>query len=323
MKISVIIPLYNVEKYIERCLKSILNQSFQDFEIVIVNDASPDNSLDIAKNYANTDNRIRIFENPENMGPMWTRKVGYEHAHGDFFVFCDSDDYMPENALELLYNAIVKDNADIVAGAFQQVPSDKTIVQKAKLSFGNDSLSVYKSLLSGELLQSVCGRIYRRELFDNYEYDTFLYQTNGEDGILLYQIVKNIQKMTLIDDVVYCYWANPASSTHIKINEENCKKFLIAQDYVYHTLVYVNELYDDLNRYTIRLFAKKIKSKYGKNNILKYSTIPNAKMFFSWKTLSRYYKGVKLVYLYLLMNLEIFSYYHGKLKSLLKYLHLR
>lgn len=82
MKISVIIPIYNVEKYIERCIKSILGQSLQDFELIIVNDCTPDSSMDIVNRYAQQDSRIRIYENPENLGPMWARMIGYSKSEG-------------------------------------------------------------------------------------------------------------------------------------------------------------------------------------------------------------------------------------------------
>src|SRR5690606_5062403 len=106
--ISIIIPVYKVEKYISRCLDSILNQTFQDFEIILINDASPDNSIKIAESYADKDSRIGIIHNEENSGAGWSRKVGYTNAKGEYITFCDPDDYLPKNALELLYNGITK-----------------------------------------------------------------------------------------------------------------------------------------------------------------------------------------------------------------------
>src|SRR5690554_455582 len=92
--VSIIIPVYKVEKYISRCLDSILNQTFQDFEIILVNDSSPDDSIRIAEEYAQRDTRIRILHNEENSGAGWSRMVGYTNAKGEYITFCDSDDYL-------------------------------------------------------------------------------------------------------------------------------------------------------------------------------------------------------------------------------------
>lgn len=120
--VSIIIPVYKVEKHISRCLDSILNQTFQDFEIILVNDASPDNSRTIGERYSENDKRIKIIDNKENSGAAWSRMVGYSNALGKYITFYDPDDFLPHNALELLYNAIIQDNTvDICIGNYQRV----------------------------------------------------------------------------------------------------------------------------------------------------------------------------------------------------------
>ncbi|WP_411678086.1 glycosyltransferase family 2 protein [Caproicibacter sp.] len=111
-KISVIVPIYNVEKYLERCVGSILNQTFSDFEVLLVNDASTDRSLEIARKYSG-DGRVRVLDKPHS-GLGNTRNYGVERAGGDYLLFVDSDDWIDENMLKNLYSAAVEYQADLV-----------------------------------------------------------------------------------------------------------------------------------------------------------------------------------------------------------------
>ncbi|MDE6527932.1 MAG: glycosyltransferase, partial [Muribaculaceae bacterium] len=114
--ISVLIPVYNVERYLSRCLDSVLAQSFTDFEVICVNDASPDTSAILLSAYAAADPRIRIITHPSNLGTMATRKTGYMNAKGKYIFFLDSDDYLPNRTLEQLISAARKTGKDIVIG---------------------------------------------------------------------------------------------------------------------------------------------------------------------------------------------------------------
>lgn len=130
-----------------------MNQIFQDFEIILINDASPDNSIRIAVEYAQQDSRIRILHNEVNSGAGWSRVVGYNQAKGEYVTFCEPDDYLPEIALRILYEVITRDsNIDICIGDYQRVFPDgsKSEIFKNKLKYGNDKLSVAKSPLKHE-----------------------------------------------------------------------------------------------------------------------------------------------------------------------------
>ena len=113
-KISVIVPVYNVEKYLSECLDSIVNQTLKDIEIICLNDGSTDNSFSILKEYALKDERIILIDK-ENDGLGYTRKIGLDNAKGEYILFCDSDDYYAElTAFEELYNYIEKVKVDVV-----------------------------------------------------------------------------------------------------------------------------------------------------------------------------------------------------------------
>lgn len=226
--ISVLIPLYNVEQYIARCLDSVLSQTYQNFEIVVVNDGSPDNSIHVVKIYAERDKRIRIIENGENMGLAWTRMVGYTNARGSYIVFLDSDDFLPKDALKNLRSAIETTKADIIIGNFQKVDSKGVYGKKSnnKLLYGNGKRTVFKSLLKNEISQSLCGKMYNIKLFKDHKYVTYKNFVNAEDGFLLYQIIENTNNIRVIDNIVYHYYQNQTSSTNSNLTENGVKSIV-------------------------------------------------------------------------------------------------
>ena len=113
IKISVIVIMYNVEKYIEKCLDSIINQTYTNLEIICINDGSTDNSLDIVKKYAKRDNRIKIISYNYNSGPSFARNTGILESTGDFISFIDGDDQLVKNAYErMVYH--IQDDIDII-----------------------------------------------------------------------------------------------------------------------------------------------------------------------------------------------------------------
>ena len=233
--ISIIIPVYKVEKYISRCLDSILNQTFQDFEIILINDASPDNSIRIAESYADKDSRIRIIHNEENSGAGWSRMVGYTHAKGEYITFCDPDDYLPENALEILYEAITRDStADMCIGDYQRVYPDgsKSEVFENKLKYGNDKLSVAKSTLKYETPHYLWNKIYKTKLFRHNEIIAHKDFSKSSDEFLFFQVLQYCEKIINVNEVVYYYFDNQESASYNKSNIIAMKAMLISQNYV-------------------------------------------------------------------------------------------
>lgn len=113
-KVSVIVPVYNVEKYLERCIESLINQTFDDIEIIALNNGSTDKSLDILNYYAHKDKRIRVINN-KNIGVSKSRNIGIEEAKGEYIVFVDSDDWIDSNMIYILYDTISDNNCDLVS----------------------------------------------------------------------------------------------------------------------------------------------------------------------------------------------------------------
>lgn len=213
MKVSIIIPVFNVEKYIARCLESILSQTYGNLEIILINDCTLDNSMTIVDTYAKKDSRIKITNLEKNRGLMRVREIGIKISTGDYIMFCDSDDWMPENAVQLLIDKAIETHADFVTGAYERINfKGKSIaLQKPKLSYGNDSRSVYKSLLNNELKHSLWGKIYKASILRNHDFIVYDHFTNSEDKLLMYQMVEFVENVQAITDVVYYYYVNEKS----------------------------------------------------------------------------------------------------------------
>lgn len=227
-KVSVCIPVYNVERFIARCIQSIQQQSLEDIEIIVVNDCTPDKSMDIVHSLAVNDSRIKIIDHDENHGLMVARKNGYMAATGDYITFCDSDDTLPKDALYELYTAAVREDADIISGKISYISEEGvSSIMANQLRYGSDKLSVFQSLLKDEFLHNLCSKLFRRKLLQDYDYKTFEKATNGEDGMLFYQLVDNSTKVIAIQTVVYNYYVNGASSTHVKLSQNAINNIIL------------------------------------------------------------------------------------------------
>ena len=133
--ISVIVPIYNVEKYIHRCIGSILAQTFTDFELILVDDGSPDNCPAICDEYAQKDSRIQVIHK-ENGGVSAARNDGLDIAQGEYVAFCDSDDWMNCDYLDVLYSAILSSGADVAVSQFQTIDVAGNLCNTTKHSIG-------------------------------------------------------------------------------------------------------------------------------------------------------------------------------------------
>lgn len=167
-KLSVIVPVYNVEKYLEKCLNSIINQSYRNLEIICVNDGSTDNSLTILKAYEKKDPRIILIDK-ENGGLSSARNVGLDVASGEYITFVDSDDYIALNTYELCLNKF-NDEVDFVSYSFQYVYTDLTDIKFN--SFNQKYVGLHKCnatiILDNSFWVAVWSKIFRKKIIDKY-----------------------------------------------------------------------------------------------------------------------------------------------------------
>ena len=322
MKVSVIVPVYKTEKFIYRCLDSILNQSLHDIEIIVVNDCTPDNIMRIVNEYAHKDKRLHIINNPINLGPMLTRKVGYQQAIGDYILFCDSDDYLPIDALERMYVAIEQSKADIVVSAYTYigVNGEKTKIIN-RISGGEASYDAYLALFDNELKHSLCAKIYSRKLFANYEYETFEKQANAEDFVLFCQLLKHVTKIQCIETSTYNYCQNLLSATQ-SYSDDKFLSFVNAINWQFTFFKGMNELENKSFADILNSILTLLKAGCKKNIILKIDSEILASM--SFPVLRKYLPLPKIVLLYSLFEFPMFcSFYSycGRLKKKLLLLH--
>lgn len=221
-KVTVVVTVYNVEEYVGQCLESILGQTLQDIEVVVVDDCTPDNSMQVVERYATGDSRIRVVAHAKNHGLMQARRTGYMQATGDYVAFCDSDDTLPPNALEALYRKAVDSGADVVSGDMTYFfpDSGQDYIRRSRLSYGSGMTAVYKSLLLAEYHHNLCGKLFRRPLLQDHAYIVMENFTNGEDGFLFYQIVEHVDKVVHITDTVYNYRQNMQSSSKVRLGSK-------------------------------------------------------------------------------------------------------
>ncbi|BDP63405.1 hypothetical protein EfmJHP80_09010 [Enterococcus faecium] len=163
-------PVYNVEKYLKKCVDSILGQTFTDFELLLIDDGSTDNSGSICDELAKTDNRIKVIHK-ENGGLSDARNIGIEVAKGDFIGFIDSDDYIDEDMYAFLYNNILKYDAELSMCGIYDVHKNKEIKKLTPFSQLVTKSEAIELVLDGKLVvANAVSKLYKKELFENVRY---------------------------------------------------------------------------------------------------------------------------------------------------------
>lgn len=215
-KISIIVPVYNVEEYLSNCIYSILNQTFKNFELILVNDGSTDNSLDICKHYKNIDDRICIIDK-KNGGLSSARNAGLDIAKGDYIGFVDSDDYIHPQMYETLYKATIKNNAEISLCDFKRVfTSNEDFIFYNECSdkyMTIEHLSNIESLHrmnqdNGVVFVIACNKLYKKELFNNLRYKEGIIH---EDEYMVHKVLYAAKKINYIHEKLYFYMQRDGS----------------------------------------------------------------------------------------------------------------
>lgn len=208
MKISVIVPVYNVEKYLDNCLNSLANQTLKDIEIIIVNDGSTDNSQKIIDKYVKKFSNFKSFVK-ENGGVSKARNYGKEKATGDYIAFLDSDDFIEPNMYELLYNKAKQGDFDIVFCDTLAVFDDK----KQYISCNVKSDNVSNKQLMIDAYAVIWNKIYKRELLKDINFKEGI--NYCEDVEFLYLIYSRTKKIGVINKPLHNYLQRPGSLTYV------------------------------------------------------------------------------------------------------------
>lgn len=302
--VSVVIPLYNVERYVERCLKSVLTQSYKDVEIVIVDDASTDQSLRIAEHYQEAHSNIRIFRHKHNLGLMSTRRDGYMSASGDFILFLDADDAFPADAVKTLVEKQKETGADIVMADLKKYYTNgRTERRVGSLGQGvlATSSAILAALIERKMIHSLCGKLFKADLFKHGQLLTYAHLTIAEDACLLYQLVARAHTIASIESFVYAYYVNKASTSLRAYTPVQIDNIVLAYKTIKDVCSSYPQLQELLNRrltqvmftlYFERVPLSTVRALLRKYGLIRYGSISYACKYLSlkdyWYCVKRY-----------------------------------
>ena len=216
-KISVIVPCYNVEKYVSKCLDSLINQTYENLEIICVEDSSTDNTLKILKDYSKKDKRIKIVKNKQNSGLSFSRNEGIKNATGAYLGFIDSDDYVDLNFYEVLYTSLKKNKADISV-CDMKVVYEQTKTEVISKCYDGEEFNLLNVVNSG-LAASACNKLFKKEIFDKYLFEV---GKVNEDIAVVIPAMVNCKNISYAKDVYYYYIQRSGS---IQNSEFSDKRF--------------------------------------------------------------------------------------------------
>lgn len=215
MEISIIVPIYKVEKYLQRCIDSVLSQDFTDWEMILVDDGSPDRCPKICDENTHKDSRIKVIHKA-NGGLISARQAGVRIASGKYLMHLDSDDWLQPKALSTLYNQIVK-GYDMVRGGAQRITPDGKVIPLENYKITNGEVIGSEEFLiniyTGKVAPYLWGALYRANLFDDTVFDESIENkiSLGEDVVTNMLVGMKINKALYIEDIVYNYAYNPNS----------------------------------------------------------------------------------------------------------------
>jgi glycosyltransferase involved in cell wall biosynthesis len=222
-KVSILVPVYGVEKFIEKCAISLFEQTFDDIEYIFVNDQTKDNSIEILKDlilkYPKRKSQIKIINHFVNRGLAAARNTGVENAKGDYILHVDSDDYLEKNAIELLYCKAVEENADIVVCNMMFVwdNEEKVSVQEV----GDSKHQFIKLMLSAKTMVGIVNKMIRRNIYLDNDIRTFEGINLGEDFVTSPRLAYFCNKISKVDNPLYYYLQTNSNSYTKKVSEAN------------------------------------------------------------------------------------------------------
>lgn len=297
---SIIVPVYNVEKYLEKCINSILNQSFSDYELILVDDGSTDNSLSICEYFVALNDKVNVIHQ-NNGGLSSARNVGLNKASGKYIVFIDSDDFVSLNMLSNCYNILSCDEKiDILNFGYRKVTEDGNLI--CNRSYDKPDLTVREALIEILMDRNInsfaWSNIYKRELFKDI---SFPVNTYFEDKYTTYRIYDRAKKVIVVPEQYYNYLVRPGSICNEKQLSKIIKGlldngFALLEQYNFAVQKDLNEVFRDLGHRINATFVSMLRTLY------KY----------------KYYNEIQIVYERLL-EFQFSSFFNNELIFFLHY----
>lgn len=280
--VSIIIPVYNVEKYLEKCIESMTNQSYKKLEIVLIDDGSTDQSVQICDKYAKKDKRIKVFH-LENHGVSYARNYGLDLANGDYIGFVDSDDEIEEDMIQILVEHMEKEHCDISICGVRNLEEQKDKIrkeEKSKIWKLSKKELLYELMYMKHIPTCVWNKLFKKEVIKDIRFNEK--RTISEDYEFLFDVIQKNKELRICYDSKKLYnWysrKNSATKKNVLLNLRDTSQV----DQMY--LNYVQKCYPKLEGYAIRkclytyiLHVKKLENESQKadimNNIKKYETL--------------------------------------------------
>jgi len=220
-KISIIVPVYQVDKYLRRCLDSIVNQTYKNLEIILVEDGSSDNSPAICEEYAQKDGRIIVIHQ-HNQGVSVARNTGLDMVTGDYIGFVDSDDWVELDMYEKLYKAIIENEADIsIAGCYWETQRERAERPVDFVKYHSPTTMLEGTIFGKNIaISAVWSKLYRKKLF---EITRFVPNVYSEDNICMVDLFGKSPKLAFVQDC--CYHYNKMNDTSVTIKPTPCMEY--------------------------------------------------------------------------------------------------
>lgn len=246
--ISIIVPVYNVEKYLSRCVDSILNQTFKNFELILVDDGSPDNCGKICDEYAKKDDRVRVIHKP-NGGLADARNAGIElalkNSDSEWITFIDSDDWVHHQYLEFLFKAVIENNTLISIGKYlsthTEIKSDENIVYTSEI-LDTEEFQINKFTYS---LISVV-KLIKKELMADVRFPVGKLH---EDAFTIWKLLLKVDSISFVDLELYYYFQNPNSIMHVQWTPRRLDEIKAYEERI--------KFYEENKKYNLRNRAEK------------------------------------------------------------------
>lgn len=275
-KVSVIVPIYKAERYIEQCLRGLFGQTMEDMEFIFIDDCSPDHSIDVLKNimadYPDRINQVKIISLEQNVGVAKARELGLKAMTGDYFIYCDSDDYVDLNAFETMYQTAQNDGADVVVCDVQYENEVEQMIQCGIRS--TQKHHFISDILSYKVPGALWNKLFSKKLSQDLIFSRYGF---GEDLVMTVQMAYCASTISHLPYAYYHYRENSESITHALSVESRVGKFVAMR----YNINLLRRFFSDCrcNRYTVALYHCEY---FAKRNLIYKDVSSNFKVWWLW-----------------------------------------
>lgn len=264
IKFSIMSPVYNVEKYFDACIKSVLNQTYKNYELILIDDGSTDSCGKKCDEYAEKYPQIKVYHKL-NGGIMSARRYALEKIDGDYCIFLDPDDALYPNALETIYNYIVEYDCDCIVYARERVFEDKVLSrsdweENAPLLI-SDKKELYKKVFFSSYYNVMWRKAVKRSVFQGWDFSPYFHISIGEDLLQSLEIYKNAKSFLFVNDCLYRYTLNLGSVTQKPKPDNYTPDFTVSEKvlkFIDEEGIFTDKDVNDFRDYNIRLLISEL-----------------------------------------------------------------